>query len=49
MDIGFIFFVFGFVQQDDDIGVMYGGVVFVYNSIYVDLFVFVWNNGLILG
>lgn len=44
IDIGFIFFVFGFFQQDDDIGILYGGVVFVYNLIYIDIFVLYINN-----
>lgn len=42
---GFIFPAFGSAQQDDDTGAMYGGVVFVYNSTHVDLFVPVRNNG----
>lgn len=46
---GFIFPAFGSAQQDDDTGAMYGGVVFVYNSTHVDLFVPVWNNGPISG
>lgn len=45
IDIGFIFFVFGFFQQDDDIGILYGGVVFVYNLIYIDILV----NFMIMG
>lgn len=47
-ETGFIFPAFGSAQQDDDAGAMYGGVVFVYNSTHVDLFVPVWNNGPIL-
>lgn len=45
MKNGFIFFVFGLVQQDgDDIRVIYGGVVFVYDSIYIDIFVLYYSN-----
>lgn len=45
MKNGFIFFVFGLVQQDDDDDrVIYGGVVFVYDSIYIDIFVLYYSN-----
>lgn len=45
MKNGFIFFVFGLVQQDDDdIRVIYGGVVFVYDNIYIDIFVLYYSN-----
>lgn len=44
MVIGVIFIVFGLVQQDDDVGVMYGGVVFFYINCMIYIFVFYYNN-----
>lgn len=42
---GFIFPAFGSAQQDDDTGEMYGGVVFVYDSTHIDIFVPHYHNG----
>lgn len=41
---GFIFPAFGSAQQDDDTGVMYGGVVFIYNAQTIDIFISHFNN-----
>lgn len=44
-DTGFIFTAFGSAQQDDDDSrAIYGGVVFVYDSIHIDIFVPHWRN-----
>lgn len=44
-DTGFIFTAFGSAQQDDDDSrAIYGGVVFFYDSIHIDIFVPHWRN-----
>lgn len=41
---GVIFTAFGSAQQDDDAGVMYGGVVFFYTNRTIHIFVSHYNN-----
>lgn len=43
-EAGVVFPAFGSAQQDDDAGVLYGGVVFIYNNHTIDIFVSHYNN-----